>query len=183
MSFRQWPWPELEKVIEIESGWNPAARNVISNASGLLQWMPFNLKRFGTTPKEVRRMSIDEQATLIRRWFDELDEQGKKWKHPGDTYLAVAAPAHIGAPKDRVIYRRGSKAWKQNPLWRPRGGGDITAGSIRRVMRIRRERRVELPEKPARRERPFRPLRALKGIGILWVFMALVLVAAPKRRR
>jgi hypothetical protein len=131
---RGYPADELNAVIQVESGWNPAARNPVSNASGLIQFMPFTLKNLGWTgtPEEFRELSSGEQAPWVGSYFDMVG--ANRWRFPGDTYLAVAAPGYIGASDSTVVYAQGTKAWEQNPGWRPADGGDITAGSIRAVM-------------------------------------------------
>lgn len=130
---RGYPAEELNAVIQVESGWNPAARNPTSDASGLIQFMPFVLKNLGWTgtTAEFRKLTSGEQAEWVGRYFDPV---ANRWKYPGDTYLAVAASGYVGAADSSVVYPQGSKAWEQNPGWRPADGGDITAGSIRAVM-------------------------------------------------
>lgn len=134
-----WPEREVDALIQFESGWNSAAKNVMSNASGLIQFMPATLKSLGFHPeleataraKAMQALSADEQLPWIVRYFQQM---GKQWKVPGDAYLVVAAPAYVGAPDHTVIYAIGSRAWVQNPAWRDGPTGPVTAGSIRRII-------------------------------------------------
>lgn len=130
---RGWPRAELDASISIESGWDPHISNPSTNAGGLIGFMPFVLKNLGWkgTPEAFRAQSTTQQAPWVGKYLDSIPG---KWRVPGDTYLALAASGHVGAPDGRVIYPKGSKAWEQNPGWRPKGGGDITAGSIRAVV-------------------------------------------------
>lgn len=132
-----WPKSEIDKVIRIESGWKTTALNPVSYASGLIQLMPFWLtaQHFRpdlSTGKEralaFSQLSADEQLPWILRFFQLIR---KTWIVPGDTYVAVAAPAFVGAPDDQVIYPVGSPAWQQNPAWHD-GSSPVTTGSIRK---------------------------------------------------
>lgn len=130
---RGYPADELDAVIQVESGWNPAARNPVTDASGLIQFMPFTLKALGWTEgtAEFRKLTSAEQAPWVGKYFDDVAD---RWKYPGDTYLVVAAKGYVGRADSTVVYAKGSKAWEQNKGWRPADGGDITAGSIRAVI-------------------------------------------------
>jgi transglycosylase-like protein with SLT domain len=136
-----WPRAELDAVISLESGWNPRARNPLSDASGLIQFMPATLKAVGwyKGAAAFRELSIPEQAPWIAKYLSGLP----KWRVPGDTYLAVFAPAHVGAPDTRILFKRGSKAWQQNPGLRG-ADGEITAGSVR-AMALRQMQRGGVP--------------------------------------
>lgn len=145
---RGYPSEEATAAVEIESAWNPAAHNSI-RAGGLIGFLPSTLPKLGWTagPERFWRLSASEQAPFIGKYLDLI---GRKWGQPGDTYLAVGAPAFVNASDHTVIYPVGSKAWQQNPGWRPKGGGDITAGSMRAVLLRRMARGV--PPGPARPE-------------------------------
>lgn len=128
---RGWPAAELDAAIAIESGWDPAAHNK-QRFGGLIGFAPWLLPKLGWegTPEDFWRLSAGEQAPYVGRYFDQVQ---RAWSKPGDTYLALAAPAYVGAPDSVVVYPRGSKAWEQNPGWRG-PDGEITAGSIRAVV-------------------------------------------------
>lgn len=128
---RGWPRDEADAMVSIESGWDPTARNK-QGFSGLIGFGPWFVKRWGL-PGPIWQMTAAQQAPLVGRYLDEATG-GKRWRYPGDTYMTGAAPAFIGAPDSTVVYPKGGKAWEQNPGWRPPGGGDITAGSIRATL-------------------------------------------------
>lgn len=128
---RGWPAAELDAVIALESGWDPRARNPVSDASGLIQFMPATLRRLGWNagPAAFRNLSIEEQAPWVGRY---LDLVGNRWRYPGDTYLAIFAPAYVGAPEQQILFQRGTAAWVQNPGLRG-PDGEIRAGYVRSV--------------------------------------------------
>jgi hypothetical protein len=117
--------PEIFRVIKGESAFNPQAVNPDSGASGLFQFIPKVAKELGTSTEAIREMSPAEQLELY-------DQYLSKWGYSGKVSLGTmqAAPAFANADPDTVVYKRGSKAWEQNPGWRPQGGGDITVASI-----------------------------------------------------
>lgn len=129
-----WPRGEVEKSIQIESGWRTDARNPKSTASGLIQMMAATLSTLGfgigLTPREkadaFARTSAREQLPFIKRYFERF-----KWRQPGDTYLAIAAPAFLGRSNDAVVYPVNSTPWLVNEPWRSALNGPVTAGSIR----------------------------------------------------
>jgi hypothetical protein len=125
---RGWPRDELNAAIATESGWDPAAHNV-QGFGGLIGFSPGFARTHVGSPQALWALSIAQQAPLVGKYFDGVT---KKWRVPGDTYLALAAPAFVGAPDSQVVYKRGTKAWEQNPGWRG-ADGEITAASIRAV--------------------------------------------------
>jgi hypothetical protein len=142
---RGWPAEELDAAIAIESAWNPSAMHPVTRAGGLIGFMPFVLRQLGwkQSPEAFFRLSGREQAPWVGRYFDLT---GTRWRVPGDTYLALAAPRYVGASDATIVYPRGSEAWQLNPGWRDPMTGEITAGSIRRVLLRRMQRgRAALP--------------------------------------
>lgn len=125
---RGWPREELNASVAIESGWDPASHNV-QQFGGLIGFSPGFARKHVGSPQALWSLSIAQQAPLVGKYFDGV---GKKWRVPGDTYLALAAPAFVGASDSTIVYARGTKAWEQNPGWRG-PDGEITAGSIRAV--------------------------------------------------
>jgi hypothetical protein len=117
--------PEIFRVIKGESAFNPQAVNPDSGASGLFQFIPKVAKELGTSVEAIREMSPAEQLELY-------DQYLSKWNYSGRVSLGTmqAAPAFANADLGTVVYKKGSKAWQQNPGWRPQGGGDITVASI-----------------------------------------------------
>lgn len=121
---------ELAWVIELESAWRPEIQNPLSQATGLIQFLPSTAKEIGTTVDALKAMSRGDQSVYVQKYFDRVN---KIAIYVGDIYLMVAAPSVVGQPDNTVVYPVGSKAWKDNALWRSPGDGPVTAGSIRKV--------------------------------------------------
>jgi hypothetical protein len=119
---------KIRAVMGPESGGDAGARNPESGATGLIQFLPSVARGLGTTTDELAKMSSTEELPYVMRY---LSDRGVTSDSPQSDYiLAVAAPAFIGRPAHSIVYRKGTKAWEQNPGWRPADGGDITVGSI-----------------------------------------------------
>lgn len=119
---------KIRRVMGPESGGDAGARNPESGATGLIQFLPSVARGLGTTTDELAKMSSTEQLPYVMKY---LSDRGVTSDSPQSDYiLAVAAPAFIGRPAHSIVYRKGTKAWEQNPGWRPADGGDITVGSI-----------------------------------------------------
>lgn len=127
------PRREADTVIGLESGWNPSALNPGSGAAGLIQFTPGTLQRMGYHGRPFQQLSAVEQMPYIDQYLSRV----KRWKVPGDTYMAIIAPAFIGVPDDTVVYPVGGPAWRQNPTMREGELGPITARSIRNRIRGR----------------------------------------------
>lgn len=134
------PDEEADRVVNIESRWNPSARNSASGAVGLLQWMPSTLAKLGgglipgvpdVTPAVVTKLSRSGQVPLVRATFS--TSQGYSRTRAGDAYLWIAAPGFFHQPPEKVIYPVGSSAWRLNPGWREPGDGPVT---VRRILAI-----------------------------------------------
>ena len=64
-----WSNQQLDYLIacmKFESNLNPAARNKISGAVGLIQFLPSTLKAFNLTPADVLTMNFSTQIKLVK---------------------------------------------------------------------------------------------------------------------
>lgn len=135
---------KVKGIIGPESGGKANARNKDSGATGLIQFMPSIAKDLGTSTEELATMSASEQLPFVMKY---LSDRGVTADSPPEDYaMAVAAPAFIGKPAETVVYPKGSKAWEQNPAWRPAGGGDITVGSIQAYYQGSKAKSAEAPK-------------------------------------
>lgn len=116
---------ELFRTIQGESGFNPKARNKDTDAAGLFQFIPSTAAELGYTTEDIVSMEPAEQVRVYEKYLD-------RWGYNGNVALGImqAAPAYANAGLEDVIYSKGTKAWEQNPGWRPSDGGDITVASI-----------------------------------------------------
>jgi transglycosylase-like protein with SLT domain len=124
------PPAEADRIVSMESAWNPSARNPVGGAVGLLQWMPSIVATMpgNPTPAQVQAMSRRDQASLIAWSYRAYHRM-----RAGDAYLWNFTPAYFSKPASTVIYPVGSTGWKDNAGFREPGDGPIT---VRRVLAI-----------------------------------------------
>jgi len=123
----------LYALIDKESSFRPQVANKI-NAVGLFQFLPSVLKekkgkryRLGRLyePIEVRNMSPAEQLRLYTKYLDSWNfEKGQSLG------MMQAAPSLRTKKGSEVIYKKGSKEYKQNPGWVDKSTKLITVDSI-----------------------------------------------------
>lgn len=107
---------DLAAIMAFESGFSPRARNKLSNATGLIQWLPSTAATlYRLTVDQIAAMSAVEQLDLVKRYFAGVVGRGYDahqlymlvWNGspaPRDKVLGVAdAPGHQGA-----VYRQNS---------------------------------------------------------------------------
>lgn len=120
---------EVFGIIRGESAFNTKAFNSRSGAMGFFQWMPEVARELRTSTQRIYAMSADEQMSLYGDYAAKWTKNGRA-KLSGRLAMLQAAPALLAKPDNHVVYKKGSQAWRDNEVWRPRNGGDITAGSI-----------------------------------------------------
>lgn len=102
----------IANVIEVESNFNPQARNARSGATGLIQFTPTVAQVVGTTTDKLKLMGIKEQFQYVVKYF--MKYQGRI-KSQADVYMAVFQPARLGQPLSTPI---SAKAQEKNPTIR-----------------------------------------------------------------
>lgn len=108
-----WNDDQLDYLIAcmaFESGLDPKARNKISGAVGLIQFMPTICKAYGTTAEEMRRKSFVEQLPYV---IEHFKPYYKRTKTLSDMYMAILMPKFIGKPEDSPVFVNG-KQYEQN---------------------------------------------------------------------
>lgn len=114
-------YKDLLAVMNSESGINPQAWNG-KVAVGLIQFTDIALKdinkNYGTsyTKQDVAKMSGIEQLDLVEKFLTMVKKRNfpaNKKLSAGDLYAMVFAPS---IADQEVFYRKGSKAYAQNPL-------------------------------------------------------------------
>lgn len=115
-------------VISLESGFNPAAVNPISNATGLIQFMPSTAVALGTTVSALKQMSDVQQLEYVEKYFRPF--VGKLTTR-GDYYLAVFMPKFVGKPDTDIISVKGRKVYDQNAVLDGDKDGVLTVGDVR----------------------------------------------------
>jgi hypothetical protein len=94
-----------------ESRLDPAARNPVSGATGLIQFMPSTARGLGTTTDELAAMTAEAQLNFVGAYFAPFKGRIKTF---ADCYAAILWPAAVGSPDGEVIFAGGSKAYEQN---------------------------------------------------------------------
>lgn len=113
----------LLACMTFESQLDPARRNVVSGAVGLIQFMPGTARRLGTTPDALATMTAEEQLDYVERYF--ADYHGRLATFE-DTYMAILWPLAVGQPNDFVLFRAGTSAYDQNKALDRGGKGFVT---------------------------------------------------------
>src|SRR5690606_33249314 len=100
-------------VIDLESAWNPAARNTTSGASGLIQVTPEYANVVGMSIHTVRSLSGAEQVSRVAHpwWAYHKRVFRPDYEDPGDVLMAVFFPTAIGKA---ASYRMPDWAYGQN---------------------------------------------------------------------
>lgn len=104
----------LMACMKFESGLNPAARNSLSGATGLIQFMPSTARNLGTTCEALRAMSPEEQLPYVRSYFEGWRGRLHSLE---DLYMAILWPLAVGKPDDFVLFRdnpTAGAAYRQN---------------------------------------------------------------------
>lgn len=119
-------------VMKNESGMSPSAVNRISNATGLIQFMPDTARGLGTSVEALKNMSATEQLKYVEKYFKPY---AGKIKSGPDMYMATFWPAGLGKPDSYNI--GGATVARQNPIFDLNRNGQITAGEFREYYRRR----------------------------------------------
>jgi len=100
----------LANVINFESGFNPAAKNPSSSASGLIQFIESTAQRLGTSTAALRQMGAVQQMTYVRAYFAPFDDL----RRAHAVAMAVFYPKAITWPSFRPFPIKVIKAngWK-----------------------------------------------------------------------
>lgn len=124
MSARLGARPEhILSAMSFETGgtFSPSIQNGIG-ATGLIQFIPSTARGLGTSTDALRQMSPTQQMEFVEKYF-------QPFKGKLDSLEKVYTSILAGSPKnspDDVLFRRGTRAYAQNPLdWNR--DGKITA--------------------------------------------------------
>jgi hypothetical protein len=116
---------QIYNVIGGESGFNFAAVNSQSGATGAFQFTPSTAAGLGYSTAQIQAMTPAQQLGVYDQYLSSNGYKG------GSLGIMQAAPAYAGASGNTIVYQRGSAAWNQNPGWRG-SDGNITVNSINR---------------------------------------------------
>ena len=183
----------IANVIQFESGWNTQAVNRVSNATGLIQFMPKTAKGLGTSTAALKQMSYPQQFRYVATYFKPY---AGRLHSQADVYLAVFYPAYIGKPANTAFP---SRVTRSNPGIRtpadyarmanrraklPTGGGGGRPSPSGHPLSLPSSRRRSPPfrKSPAQRAIAKRQKRRRKRAQLILtvgsVTLALIMVAA-----
>jgi len=95
------PW-DLARLIAFESRFNPKARNPITRATGLIQFIPSRAAELGFTVDEIASMNAVQQMVLVEEYLkDRSREAGIPLDNLHKLSMSVFYPAYISSSPDR----------------------------------------------------------------------------------
>jgi hypothetical protein len=102
----------LMACMAFETGhtFDPAKRNPVSGATGLIQFMPSTAAGLETNTDELARMSAEDQLEYVERYFKPY---AGRIRSLSDCYMAILWPKAIGEPDDFALFSAG-QAYAQN---------------------------------------------------------------------
>ena len=135
---RGWDVRGMAAAIAHESGWNPAAVNPGSGASGYIQITPQTARGFGTTVEQIRRMPGVEQLDLAERYWAAAS-RGRPIGPLDFLVLGLGTGNVPGGyrsdlPDDTILYAAGSAGARGNPGLQDATGA-VTVGKARAALR------------------------------------------------
>ncbi len=122
----------LAAVIGFETAYtySPKAKNPLSGATGLIQFMPSTATSMGTSTEELARMTAIEQLEWVEEYYRPYAGKVRELDRPGDYYMAVFMPNSIGKPYMNTLFTKGSIGYQQNQGLDYDKDGKITIGDL-----------------------------------------------------
>ena len=126
---------DLMALMYSESGLDPAERNKISNATGLIQFMPETAKQFGTSVDALKTMTAEKQldyvAKYLKYWKTQAGYNKNESISRGTLYALAFLPAKS---KQEELCSAGSKAYNQNKILDKNKDGKITKTDLSNIL-------------------------------------------------
>lgn len=122
----------LMAVMSFESKLNPKAVNPLSNATGLIQFLPSTAKGLGTSVSALKGMSAERQLDFVEKY---LTPYKGRMNSIEDAYMAVFYPAAIGKSNNSALFSRGTTAYSQNSGLDINKDGVVTKGEAASIVR------------------------------------------------
>ena len=117
----------LMAIMHFETKVNHQAVNPLSNATGLIQFMPFTARRLGTSTSALLAMTEIQQLDYVAKYL--MPYKGKL-NTLGDFYASVLWPVAVGKPDSYILFRFGSIEYRQNNGFDRNRDGVITKVEI-----------------------------------------------------
>lgn len=132
----------ITPVMANESGFSAQARNPMSNAIGLIQFMPSTARALGTSTEELAAMTDVEQLPYVVAY---LRPFASRIGTAGDAYMAVFMPRYVGADPGLTIATSPAATYTQNRVFDREGKGYITVADVERKAQDLYDRAAGLP--------------------------------------
>lgn len=130
-SIEQLDW--LIACMGFESNFKPRARNKITKATGLIQFMPITAKSLGTSIDDLMEMEDYEQLEYVKKYFKPY---ARRIESLEDMYMAILMPRCIGKTPDENVFNS-YKAYSQNIVLDLNKDGKVTieeaSARVRRI--------------------------------------------------
>jgi hypothetical protein len=117
----------LMSAMAFETGesFSPSVQNKMSNATGLIQFMPSTAKSLGTSIAELKAMSAIDQLDFVAKYLKPFKG---KMKSLSDVYMTILLPTAVGKAEAHVLFRKPKTAYNQNKGLDVNKDGQITKG-------------------------------------------------------
>lgn len=118
---------ELMSLMHFESAgsFSPSKKNSIG-ATGLIQFIPSTAKGLGTSTDQLAGMTRKEQLQWVDKYLGQTPISKVEKPTGEDLYMSVLWPKAVGKPSDYVLWKEGSREYKQNKGLDIGGKGYIT---------------------------------------------------------
>lgn len=128
----------------------------IGSATGIIQFIESTAKSLGTSTRELRKMSLEQQLEYVDRYVGQFSVAFRKARaERGEVSLAEAYTSVLAGKVrtgDETLFRRGTKAYRGNAGVDRNRDGRITAEEAAET--VRRNTVAEVPvTQPTRRKR------------------------------
>lgn len=127
---------DLFAVMAFESWFDPKAKNPVSTATGLIQFMEVTAKSLNTSTEELANMSNIDQLDYVYKYYEPYTG---KINDIYDAYMVTFCPKGVGKTNDYVLYEDGQKGYTKNARLDYNGDGKITKEeAVREVLERRK---------------------------------------------
>jgi hypothetical protein len=121
-------------AFESGDGFSPKKKNVVSGATGLIQFMPSTAQGMSTSIEELESMTDVEQLDWVLKYF--MPKKGKLTTL-SDLYMAILWPAAVGKPEDTPIFMKGTIQYTQKAGLDHDGDGQVTKAEAAAMVEAR----------------------------------------------
>lgn len=125
-----WNFDWLPRIIMHESSMNPASVNTESNATGLINFMPFIATELGTSVDALKNMTGTEQLKYVKKYYQGLQKTHGIPKSLADAYMLTFYPVAVNQPDS---FKLSNAAWSENQELDKDKKGYLTVGDIRKL--------------------------------------------------